>query len=235
MISGKTRVFRFLRVMCTSCQRAERLSAMLMRTTGRPIAALLSAAAGLFTAAASFAAVSEQIIVDQIRLAGRCCRGRSRSSPIPITGQNSAVAYTPGATLPDPPRQRQCHRLHRKRHKLEEPARPRPRAATRSGTAISPPSPRPATTTSSIPPTTSRATTSSSTTPSSPTCCKASARTFYYQRCGTAISTTYGGNWNHPICHTGSEPGPGRPPVAQRRRHRHRPRCLMAAGTTPAT
>jgi hypothetical protein len=33
---------------------------------------------------------------------------------------------------------------------------------------------------------------------------KASARTYYYQRCGTAITSTYGGNWNHPICHTGT-------------------------------
>jgi GH18 family chitinase len=31
---------------------------------------------------------------------------------------------------------------------------------------------------------------------------KASVRTFYYQRCGTAITATYGGAWNHAACHT---------------------------------
>lgn len=30
---------------------------------------------------------------------------------------------------------------------------------------------------------------------------KTSVKTFYYQRSGTAISTTHGGNWNHPAAH----------------------------------
>ena len=30
---------------------------------------------------------------------------------------------------------------------------------------------------------------------------KAAVRSYYYQRCGCEITTTHGGNWNHPICH----------------------------------
>jgi hypothetical protein len=148
------------------------------------------------------AAVSEQIIVDQFGWRA----GAARKVAIfadPITGQNSAVAYTPGASF-------QIRRVSDNATVFtgSTTSWKSGQTQTQSGDKVW------------------YGDFSTLTTPGDyyvfdPTnnvqsypfrvddnlynsILRTSVRTFYYQRCGTALSATYGGNWNHPICHTGT-------------------------------
>jgi hypothetical protein len=156
----------------------------------------------LMTAATWAAPVSEQIIVDQVGWRA----GAPRKVAIfadPITGQNSAVAYTPGASF-------QIRRASDNATVFTGTVTSWNAGATQtqSGDKVW------------------YGDFSSFTTPGTyyvydPTnnlqsynfklddavyapVLRAATHMFYYQRCGTAVTSTHGGNWNHPVCHEAS-------------------------------
>ena len=71
---------------------------MLQRLMHRPLACAAGAAAFVLSAICSAAPISEQIIVDQFGWRANAPRKVAIFAD-PITGQNSAIAYTPGATF----------------------------------------------------------------------------------------------------------------------------------------
>src|SRR5512133_1734859 len=81
-----------------TCRMKGRSSSMLPRLMQRPLALAAGAAALLVSAVTSAATVSQQIIVDQFGWRANAPR-KVVIFADPVSGQNSAVAYTPGTSF----------------------------------------------------------------------------------------------------------------------------------------